>query len=197
MDGILAGGQVSILKDDGCNTNVISKSYVNRHRHALNIVKGRFEINHSNKNTTKEANEVVLNTPVQIGSHIYHSNWIVADCRYDILLGMPWNVQCKPKIDYVTGSLRVDGADLPTTRDRGASVKIHNLGVKKFRSLLRKKKKTSDDFVVFRVQSINNVIASCDTSGCDPKDDELNKLKEGFRSVFTDELPNGLPQSGR
>lgn len=40
--GTVMGQQVTVLKDDGCNTNVISKSFVDRHRSIRNIRKGVF-----------------------------------------------------------------------------------------------------------------------------------------------------------
>jgi len=35
--GILAGKEVTILKDDGCNINIISSDFVKRNRHLLNV----------------------------------------------------------------------------------------------------------------------------------------------------------------
>lgn len=58
-----------------------------------------FSINHSSRDVTVQTNEIVLDTEIQIGDHKYKSNWIVADCRYDVLLGMPWHVDCSSKID--------------------------------------------------------------------------------------------------
>lgn len=44
---------------------------------------------------------------VSIGSYTYTSNWIVADCRYDVLLGMPWHTEENARVDYHLRSLRV------------------------------------------------------------------------------------------
>lgn len=93
----------------------------------------------------EEAEEVVVNAELKLGSHLYTSNWIVADFRYDILFGMPWHVQHLPITDYKTCTVRVGENMLPKTRKSEGSVKIQNMGVKKFRSLFRKKKRNSDD----------------------------------------------------
>lgn len=87
--GTVAGQQVTVLKDDGCNTNVISRTFVNRNRHLFNIKKTSVTIHHSNKKIIEKAEDVIVDAEIEIGSHTYRSNWIVADCRYDILLGMP------------------------------------------------------------------------------------------------------------
>lgn len=52
MYGMIEGQQVSVLKDDGCNTNVISSSFVKRYLHLLNLKKASFVINHSSKDIT-------------------------------------------------------------------------------------------------------------------------------------------------
>lgn len=87
-----------------------------------------------------------MDTEVEIGALKYRSNWIVADCRCDVLLGMPWHVHCKPTIDYETGELKSGNVILPTHKDSNRTIKVQNMGVKKFRSLLRKKKKEFSGF---------------------------------------------------
>lgn len=163
MRGTILGQQVKVLKDDGCSTNVISREFVDKHRKFLNIQSTSFFINHSSKNSTEKANELVVNTEIQIGDHTYRSNWIVADCRYEILLGMLWHVACCPTIDYCSGMLKTGDIVLPSSRDRTSTIQIHNLGVKKFRSLLRKKKQNSEDFVVYQVRSINSLTCPSST----------------------------------
>lgn len=92
MMGSVEGQQVTVLKDDGCNTNVIAKSFVDRHRDLVQTHKAVFTISHSNKRSIEKASEIVLNTEIQIGDHKYKSDWVVANCRCDIMLGMPWHV---------------------------------------------------------------------------------------------------------
>lgn len=81
----------------------------------------------------------------------------MADCRYDVLLGMPWLVDSRPNIDYEPVAIRVGDLKLDTIKDRSGSIKVHNLGVKKFRSLLRKKKRNTEDFMFFQVRSVNHL----------------------------------------
>lgn len=89
--GTVMGQEVTILKDEGCSTNVMSRSFVDKYCHLLTIKPYSVNINHSNREIIEEANEVVIDTEVQIGNTKYKSNWIVAGCRYDILLGMSAN----------------------------------------------------------------------------------------------------------
>lgn len=65
------------------------------------------------------------------------------------------------------------------------------MGVKKFRSLLTRKKKNSDNFTVFQLRKINNLHSSA--GGAQPKDEELIDLQKEFEDVFRDDLPDGLP----
>lgn len=93
--GTVVGQQVVVLKDDGCNTNVMSTSFVNKNLHLVNIKGTSVTINHSNREVTEDVNEIVVDAEIQMGSHKYKSSWIVADCRFDVLLGMPWRVECQ------------------------------------------------------------------------------------------------------
>lgn len=193
LKGIMAGQQVTVLKDDGCNTNVISKSFVNKNRHLLETKSTCVNINHSYRKVVEEASEVVVDGLVEIGNLKYKSNWIVADCRYDILLGMPWHVECTPTVDYRTRTLKAGNTVLPSSLDSVGTVKVNNIGVKKFRSLLKKKNKNCQDFAVFQLR--NGIVDRGKTKGNGSKndDEDLRKLKEEFQSVFRDDLPDGLP----
>lgn len=91
LKGSLAGISVKVLKDDGCNTNIISRQFATKHASAFNIQPTRVPIAHSKQTSSKIATKVVLDATVSIGKHDYSSNFFVADCRYDGLLGMPWN----------------------------------------------------------------------------------------------------------
>ena len=76
LDGTLNGRRARILKDDGCNTNVISKSFVKKNRRVFKIFKKRFEVCHSKKEMNEVASEMVLHGTVVIGRHEYTSNWM-------------------------------------------------------------------------------------------------------------------------
>lgn len=154
--GTVAGQQVTILKDDGCNTNVMAKSFVDKNLRLLNIRKTQVKVNHSDKDVSEDANEIVIDAELEIGKMKYRSNWIVANCRYEILLGIPWHIKCKPTMDYGSGCLKLGDIELPTSWESSRSVPVHNIGVKKFRSLLRKKKLHRDDTMIFQLRSINN-----------------------------------------
>lgn len=157
MYGVLQGQQVTILKEDGCNTNVISRSFVKQYRHLLNVKKACFVISHSSKSITETATNVVIDASIQIGEHVYSSNWVISDCRYDILLGMQWHIHCSPIVDYEQRTVKVGRITLPTIAERNPSIKVNNIGVKKFRSLLGKKHRSSSDFMMFQVRSLNNI----------------------------------------
>ena len=68
-------------------------------------------VNHSNEGTSENASRFVLNGTLRIGSHTYTLNWVVANCRYDVLLGMPLHVAHNPQIDFVKRNVTV-GCDV-------------------------------------------------------------------------------------
>ena len=97
-------------------------------------------VSHSKKGTSELATQVVVEGKLQFGTHQYISNWAVADCRYDVLLGMPWHIQAKQEVDYSLPRITVDGESLPQipVKVHNGGVQVTNLGVKNFRSLSRK-----------------------------------------------------------
>lgn len=107
QSGIMAGKQVLVLKDDGCNTNVLSKSFVDRHLSLFRIHSVASTIHHSSRDHVEHSDEVVLEAEVEIESHCYVSNWLVADCCCDVLLGMPWREETNPKMHYKKRELKI------------------------------------------------------------------------------------------
>lgn len=103
---MLNGTELTVLKDDGCNTNVLSHEFVEKNRSRLNIINSNTSINHSNKETHEFATEVVLDAEVEIGTHKYRSNWAVANCRYDMLLGILWHQDFNPSVNYSTKQVK-------------------------------------------------------------------------------------------
>lgn len=176
MFGTMAGQHLTVVKDDGCNKNVVSSSFVNRNRHFLNIEGTSAETNHSSRKTTEHASELVIDAELKLGNHTYRSIWIVSDCRYDIMLGMPRNVKHRPTVNYETGEVRVRENVMPNSHHSDRAIRFHNLGVKKFRSLLRKKKKNSKGFCVYQVRIINQLSKPTSPQNKSPVDKELEGL---------------------
>lgn len=199
MSGRMIGQSVSVLKDDGCNTNVLSTHFVNKHAHQLQIQKASFQILHSKRNTTEQASQLVVNATVHLGGHKYTSNWAVADANYDILLGMPWHIDMKPVVNYETRKVSVAGQLLPVRCvPDDSEIRVTNIGVKKFRSLLRRRSRQS--YQVFRVSpaqvnQLTGLSKSMEKRVLLNHDDELQakELLKKYDEVFRDELPNGLP----
>ncbi len=100
LEGSLNGKRVRVLKDDGCNTNVVSREFLKNNSELFEVFQRHVELMHSEDNTVETASEVLLGAELRIGTHVYSSNWVVESCRYDVLLGMPWHVANNPKIEY-------------------------------------------------------------------------------------------------
>jgi len=99
LDGTLDMKRVRVLKDDGCNTNVVSHEFFQKNKSCFKWKHCNVEVRHSEADSVEKSSQVVLGATVRIGKHSYKSNWLVANCRYDVLLGMPWHVANNPNID--------------------------------------------------------------------------------------------------
>lgn len=91
LPGMLIGKHVTVLKDDGSKTNVLSSDFERCNSHILYISKGETTIRHSDTNLIAASFQVF--PTVIIGEHVYKSNLSIASIRYDVILGIPWHVQ--------------------------------------------------------------------------------------------------------
>lgn len=89
----MAGKEGNILKDDGCNTKVISRDFTNKRRHKLDIRDFKLAICHSHKSMEEYATEIVLNTALKIGRTKYNSNWAISTVLYEVVLVILWHEQ--------------------------------------------------------------------------------------------------------
>ena len=89
--------EATILKDDGCNTNVISRDFYHKYATAFNAetIEG-VKIQHSSRSSSENANTVLKNVNIAICNHRYISDFLVADSRYDIILGTLWHIERSP-----------------------------------------------------------------------------------------------------
>lgn len=89
------GIPVRILKDDGCNKNIVLKKVARSRSKSLSFGGLETSISHSKEGSDEASTAIVLHTSVKVGGHAYLSDWAVPGCRYDILLGVPWHVDCR------------------------------------------------------------------------------------------------------
>lgn len=193
--GMINGRQCKILKDDGCNTNIISTDFVKRDGKLFKIIETNISIEHSQENSSELTNGVVVAAIVQIVKHQYRSNWAIVNCRYDVILGMPWHLENQLIADYESQNLTVNGRLHPIPKALNNGLKITNIGVKKFRSLI-KKNAHKPDFELFHIAELNNLSSKASKTET-PLPPEIQKKKDEilnkYSSVFRDELPEGLP----
>lgn len=93
---------------------------------------------------------------------------------------------------YNKQRLTIGDAFLPITDHTTASATIQNLGVKKFRSLL-KKKLNSEDFEEYQVKCAKNFDINVSSATPRKEDPNIIKLEEEFKSLFCRDLLEGLP----
>ena len=190
-----------ILKDDGCTSNVISREFAEAHRDEFEFRPILMDVCHSKAGSGEIATEMVLNGTIRIGHHSYTADWIVADARYDVLLGMPWHIDCNPRTDYPARTVFVDSRELSAEYvPRLDARKVQPMGAKQFRRALRRPRSRMQFFRVAQVSS--SEFAASDVVQQDHKaelldadDSELRSILCEYEGVFQDELPLGLPPS--
>ena len=130
LEALLNDIPLRAIKDDGCNTNVISRDFFELHAELFDVVEKNFQVSHSNKESTEVATKIVEQARLVCGTHVYHSNFAVAKCSYDVPLSMPWNVECKPMIRCEVPTVAVADQHLPVEVDDFSGPVILNIGVK-------------------------------------------------------------------
>ena len=107
---------------------------------------------------------------------------------------MPWHVANNPNIDYEKRIVKVGPEEIHSAEESSQGCpKIMNMGVKKFRNLV-KRKGNQPEFQVFQLVQSNNL----KTENSDFKkkllesDNQLKKLLNEYQEVFQDDLPAGL-----
>lgn len=129
----MAGRALTVLNENGCHTNVISREIAARNRHLLHIHKRKSVVRHSKKDLVETTSEIFLDTELEIRQHRYRSNWIIADCRDDILWCMPWHVNCNPTANYRTRTVRCGEVNISVRKALHQYLPIERMGIKKFR----------------------------------------------------------------
>ena len=127
-----------------------------------------------------------------MGTHVYTSDWVVANGRYGFLLGMPWHVPHNPKIDYVQRAVQFGGDEIPVDSfgdEKVSKIQVTNLSVKKFRRLLRTRSK-SNDFQVFQAIQVNTINGYNGNRNCIPK---LESLLQQYHLFSKVNYAKGLP----
>ena len=195
LEGELNGRPVEILEDDGCNTNVVSTVFARRNAHLFHIEDADISITHSKRDYTETARQVIVDGQVSISSHVYRSNWPVADCRYNVLLGMPWQLEKNPTVDYAVPSVAVDGVSLPLREfsfDSERRIKVTNIGMKRFRRLIGKKHKR-EDFQVFQLVEKGGFCKAKEEKQYDNYEERVKRLLSQYAELFQEDPPAGLP----
>ncbi len=74
LEGSLNGKRVRVLKNDGFNTNIVSREFLKNKSELVEVVKRPVEVMHSEDNTVEKASEVILGAELRIGIHVCISN---------------------------------------------------------------------------------------------------------------------------
>jgi hypothetical protein len=192
----LEGKSFRVLKDDGCNTDVMSYEFFKRYKKLLRWKSCEVEVRHSKSGLSENSSTVVLGATLNIRNHKYISNWLVADCRYDLLLGMPWHVSNNPVVNYQKRFIKIGNGIINVPREkRKLSTEAMNMSVNEFRRLVNQKR-NDPEVQIFKAVPNYDLSDEKDASkksllDCSHKG--LRNVLQRFESVFQSELPSGLP----
>ena len=185
-----------ILKDDGASTNIISKSFFNKNPQNFNLLPQVVDVCHSSQDANEQGCELVENAKIEIQDHRYDSNFVLADTRYDALLGTPWHHDVQPKPNYETGEVEIGKTVITSMKPESSSshtddstekVIMNNVTIKEFKSILKE-----PETIIFAVHV--NAVSNSDKSFAEETDDpELKSIIDEYSEVFQSNLPPGLP----
>lgn len=201
LSGVFNDIPTRILKDDGCTSSVISREFAEVHRNKFAFCPILMDLCHSKQGSRGIATKMTASGTLGIGNQSYTADWIVADARYDVLLGISWNVDCNQKADYQARTVIVDGFEVsaqPVLRRNTRHVQ--SMGVKQFLRVLRS---PGSGTQVFRVRPVSSldlrdaVLAKPDPKPefLDDDDAELRAILCVYEEVFQVELSHFLPPS--
>ena len=71
---------------------------------------------------------------LEIQEHQYESRFVVADTRYDIILGTPWHRDVKPKTNYERGIVEIGEHVIQGNRVKDRAYRMTNIGMKPFKN---------------------------------------------------------------
>ena len=67
VEGTLNGESARILKEDGCNTNVVSRDFYAAHSDLFEVRESPIVVSHSKKGTTEQSSLVIMKATVEMG----------------------------------------------------------------------------------------------------------------------------------
>ena len=72
FEGEMHGQVVEILKDDGCNINVVSKEFARRNAHLFHLEEADLTITHSKRNSEEKSGRVIVQAEVKVRLAFLH-----------------------------------------------------------------------------------------------------------------------------
>ncbi len=188
FDGKIEEQPCRVLKDDGANTNIISKSFYEKHKEKFATSQTSVDVSHSTNGADEESCTIVENARLDIQGHQYESKFVVADTRYYTILGTPWHRDVQPETNYDEGTVRIgDVVIASSTTGKGCTLSMNTISLGEFRRSA--KEKGTQVFAVV----VNDIETNHENFGQATDDPELGKIIEQFSDVFQSQLPPGLP----
>lgn len=108
------------------------------------MVNRKCVVQHSKAGANELTTTMILNETLRFGCNSYKRNWLVSDCKCNVLLVISWNVEFRPTADYVKAIVRLNSVKKSIEASRRteefvSSVNLTILSVKTFRHMLTQK----------------------------------------------------------
>lgn len=148
------------------------------------------------KSSDEEASEIVIGAVLELGGHEYTSNWVVADLRYDVIIGVPWRVENDMEIIYRAGTILIPEADEMIRKpiSKPKLLKITNPGIRRIGKLLKRSIASSTLQLLSSVQAycmqLGNQLSEKKFFHIWGHNSNLDTLLNSYGEVFRDKLPD-------
>ncbi len=175
------------MKDDGASTNILSKRFYERNSHLFTIKKSNLRISHSSSEKEEKRCAMTDHAKIKIGEHEYTSRLVLANIRYDIILGMPWRKDVKPGVQYAPRTIHISRQMIKAKEQRPENELVNQVSIRKFRRILKRKG------TEIHAVRLNSVDIANEPFGKLPVSQEMKNIVNEYSDVFRSILPDGLP----
>jgi hypothetical protein len=97
-------------------TDARPRKFVERNVEASKMKSRNVTVNNSTNDRVEQTTDIIVDERLKFGIHNYISIFVHANFRYDVILGMPWNVASNRKVSYPARKARLKDGILPVRK---------------------------------------------------------------------------------
>lgn len=100
MSRCLNGSSARVIKEVWCTANIMTHNFADAHKDKLHFCSILTDMCHCKQDYGEFATRVVMNGTIKIDSYMSSRSWIVADTRYDVVMGISCHMNDSPQRIY-------------------------------------------------------------------------------------------------